>query len=135
MIKDFLDALGKVKSRPLLIVFAALAISTFEPGGGPIKDPFSADTLALPFFVMFAYVAIVSWIIFVHGLNSRLADHDLANWGAILGGSTLAFCLCVTFWYVSEVPEPMTLKLLGTAGFIRIFFLYLFSIETINIER
>lgn len=59
MVKDFLDALGKVKSRPLLIVFAALAISTFAPEGGPLKTPLSAGSLALPFFVMFSYVAIV----------------------------------------------------------------------------
>lgn len=135
MIKDFLDALGKVKSRPLLIVFAALAISTFAPEGGPLENPFSAGSLALPFFVMFSYVAIVYWVLFVRGLNSRLTDHDLANWGPILGGSVLSFCLCVTFWYVSHVPDPMSFKLLGSEGFVRIFFLFLFSVETINIER
>ncbi len=36
-----MDALGKVKSRPLLNVFLALAFSTFMEGGGPLKDPFS----------------------------------------------------------------------------------------------
>jgi uncharacterized BrkB/YihY/UPF0761 family membrane protein len=135
MVKDFLDAVGKVKSRPLLIVFAALTISTFTPGGGPLKDPFSAASLALPFFVFFSYVAIVFWVLFVRVLNGRLADHDLANWGTILGGSVLSFCLCITLWYLSHVPDPMSFKILGSEGFVRVFFLFLFSVETINVKR
>lgn len=135
MVKDFLDALGKVKSRPLLIVFAALAMSTFASGGGPLKNPFSAGSLALPFLVIFSHVAIVSWVMFVHGLNSRLADHDLANWGVVLGGSVLSFCLCITLWYLSHVPDPVNFSLLGSDGFVRVFFLFLFSVETINIKR
>jgi drug/metabolite transporter (DMT)-like permease len=135
MVKDFLDALGKVKSRPLLIVFAALAISTFVPGGGPLTNPLSVGSIALPFFVFFSYVANVCWVMFVHGLNSRLADHDLANWGVILGGSVLSFCLCVTLWYLSHTPDPMNFGLLDTEGFVRVFFLFMFSVETINIKR
>ncbi len=135
MVKDFLEALGKVKSRPLLIVFAALAMSTFAPGGGPLKNPFSASSIVLPFLVMFSDVAIISWVLFVRRLNSRLADNDLANWGPILGGSLLSFCLCVILWYMSHVPDPMSFKLLGAEGFVRIFFLFLFSVETININR
>lgn len=135
MVKDFLDALGKVKSRPLLIVFAALAMSTFAPDGGPLKNPFSASAIVLPFLVMLSYVLIISWVLFINGLNSRLADNDLASWGPMIGGSFLSFCLCVILWYVSHVPDPMSLKLLGTEGFIRIFFLFLFSVETINIGR
>lgn len=50
MFKELLDALGKIKSRPLLNVFSALAFSTFMEGGGPLKDPFSATSLLLPFF-------------------------------------------------------------------------------------
>jgi hypothetical protein len=133
--KDILDALGKIKSRPLLVVFAALAISTFTPGGGPINYPFSAMSLMLPILVMGTYVIIISWVLFVHLLNSKLSDYDLASWGPILGGSLLSFCLCVTLWYVSNVPDPISIKLLGTAGFIRLFALYLFAIETINIKR
>lgn len=135
MVKDFLDAMGKVKSRPLLIVFAALAISTFTPGGGPLKDPFSAASLALPFFVFFSYIAIVSWVLFVSFLNGRLEDHDLANWGVILGGSVLSFCLCITLWYLSHVSDPISFKVLGSEGFVRVFFLFLFSVETINVGR
>lgn len=134
MVKDILDALGKVKSRPLLIVFGALAMSTFAPEGGPLKNPFSAGSLALPILVMFSYVAIVSWVLFVQSLNSRLADYDLASWGPFLGGSALSFCLCITLWYVSHVPDPMSFKLLGSEGFVRVFFIFLFSVETINID-
>lgn len=48
MLKDFLDALRKNKSRPLLVVSTALAMSTFGPGGVD-QGPFSAESLALPF--------------------------------------------------------------------------------------
>ncbi|QVW21929.1 hypothetical protein KJF94_18805 [Pseudomonas hormoni] len=135
VIKDLLDALGKIKSRHLLIVFAALSISTFAPGGGPIANPFSAISFMLPFLVIAAYVIVISWVLFVHQLNSGLADHDLASWGPVIGGTLLAFCLSVTFWYVSNVPDPINVKLLGTSGFTRMFALYLFAIETININR
>lgn len=49
MLKELLDALGKIKFRPLLNVFSALAFSTFMGGGGPVKDPFSVKSLLLPF--------------------------------------------------------------------------------------
>lgn len=135
MLKDFLDALGKIKSRSLLVVFAALALSTFMPEGGPLKNPFSVGSLTLFFFVIFAEIMVICWMSVVHHLNSRLADHDLASWGPYLGGTVLAFCLCVTFWHVSSTPDPVNLKLLGTEGFIRVFALYLLAIETINIKR
>lgn len=135
MLKDILDALAKVKSRPLLVVFTALAMSTFLTGGGPVKDPFSAETFALPILVLIADVMVIAWVLFVRNLNSRLSEHDHANWGPVLGGTVLAFCISVTFWYVSNFPDPITLKLLGNLGFIRLFALYLFSIETINITR
>jgi len=133
--KDLLDALGKVKSRPLLNVFAALAISTFAPGGGPVRDPFAVTSLLLPILVFGASVLVISWVRFVNFLNSRLADHDLFSWGPYLGGTALAFCLCVSFWYVSNVPDPINLTLLGSVGFVRMFALYLFAIETIGIKR
>lgn len=135
MLKDFLDALGKIKSRPLLIVFAVLAMSTFDPSGGPIKDPFSASSLFLPFLTAFSFVLVVSWSMLIRRLNSSLSDYDSANWGVLLGGTILAFCLCVTFWYVSNNSDAINLKLLGNEGFIRLFALYLFGIETINIQR
>lgn len=135
MLKDLLDALGKVKSRPLLNVFAALAISTFAPSGGPIRDPFSGTSFLLPVLVFGASVLIISWVHFVNFLNSRLSDHDLFSWGPYLGGTALAFCLCVSFWYVSNVTAPINLALLGSVEFVRLFALYLFAIETIGIKR
>ncbi|NTZ96899.1 hypothetical protein FCH79_16580 [Pseudomonas koreensis] len=135
MFKELLEALGRVKSRPLLSVFAALAFSTVVEGGGPIKDPFSVTSLLLPFFLMVSSMLIVSWVLCVNSLNSRLADHDLFSWGPYLGGTILAFCLCVAFWYVSNVPDPINLKLLGSVEFVRMFALYLFAVETINIKR
>ncbi|TVT83973.1 hypothetical protein [Pseudomonas sp. H3(2019)] len=135
MLKEFFDALGRVKSRPLLVVFTALAVLTFTPGAGPIRDPFSVASFALPFFVFAADVAVGSWVLFVRKLNSRLADHDHASWGPVLGGTALAFCLCVSFWYVSNFPDPFNLKLFGNVVFVRMLALYLFAIETININR
>ncbi|MFJ3119595.1 hypothetical protein ACIPI6_23975 [Pseudomonas protegens] len=135
MFKDILEVFGKVKSRPLLVVFGALAMSTFLAGGGPIVDPFSAESFALPVFVFFADVMVIAWILFVQNINGRLSENDHANWGRVLGGTILAFCLCVTFWYVSNFPDPISLKLFGSSGFIRLFMLYLFAIETINIDR
>lgn len=135
MFKDLLDALGRIKSRPLLNVFAALALSTFIDGGGPIKEPFSVTSLLLPFFLFFASVMVVSWVHCVINLNSRLADHDSFSWGPYLGGVVLTFCLCVVFWYVSNVPDPINLKLFGSVEFVRMFALYLFAVETMNIKR
>ena len=135
MFKELLDALGKVKSRPLLNVFSALAFSTFMEGGGPLKDPFSVTSLLLPFFLMIASVLVLSWVLCVNYLNSHLADHDHFSWGPYLGGVILAFCLCVIFWYVSSFSDPINLKILGSVEFIRMFALYLFAIETINIKR
>ncbi|MHC8379224.1 hypothetical protein ACYZT3_25480 [Pseudomonas sp. MDT1-16] len=135
MFKEILDALGKIGSRSLTSVFIALAISTFAENGGPIADPFSKISLVLPFLVFFSSLLLVCWVDLIHRFNSRLADHDQASWGPLLGGSLLAFCLTVTFWYVSNVPEPLSLKLFGMPNFIRLFALYLFAIETINIGR
>lgn len=135
MFKEILDALGKIRSRSLTIVFIALAISTFAENGGPIANPFSMISMVLPFLVFFASLLLICWVDLIHRFNSRLADHDQASWGPMLGGSLLAFCLSVTFWYVSNVPEPLSLKLFGTPNFIRLFALYLFAIETINIGR
>ncbi|TNF78760.1 hypothetical protein FGE05_27960 [Pseudomonas sp. ICMP22404] len=135
MFKDILEALGKVKSRSLTIVFLALALSTFLEEGGTIAHPFSASSLILPILVVVASVVVIAWVQFINRLNSYLADHDHASWGPITGGGILAFCLSVTFWYVSSVPDPINLKLLGTPNFIRMFALYLFAIETINIDR
>lgn len=135
MFKELMDALGKVKSRPLLNVFLTLAFSTFMEGGGPLKDPFSVASLLLPVFLMIASVLVLSWVLCVNYLNSRLADHDHFSWGPYLGGVVLAFCLCVAFWYVSTFPDPFNLKMLGNVEFIRMFTLYLFAIETINIKR
>ncbi|WP_339430493.1 hypothetical protein [Pseudomonas sp. EA_65y_Pfl2_P78] len=135
MFKDILDALGKIKSRSLTVVFSALALSTFFEEGGAIAHPFSVSSLMLPLLVMAATVFLLAWVRLINRLNSYLADHDQASWGPLFGGGILAFCLAVTFWYVSSVPDPLNLKLLGAPSFIRMFALYLIAIETINIER
>lgn len=135
MFKEILDVLGKLKSRPLLNIFSALAFSTFMDGGGPVKDPFSVTSLLLPIFLMISSVLVLSWVFCVDYLNSHLASHDHFSWGPYLGGTVLAFCLCVFFWYVSSFSDPINLKMLGSVEFIRMFALYLFAVETINIKR
>lgn len=135
MLKDFLDTIAKIKSRPLLIVFSAIALTTFAPSGGPSTNPFTYESLAIPIVILLSDIAILYWVSFIRRLNSGLSEYDSASFGPFIGGSILAFCFCITFWYVANSPNPFSIKLLGSADFIRTFSLYLLAIETINIKR
>ena len=108
MFKELLDALGKVKSRPLLNVFSALAFSTFMEGGGPLKDPFSVTSLLLPFFLMIASVLVLSWVLCVNYLNSHLADHDHFSWGPYLGERYWRSACALTFGTCRVFPTLLT---------------------------
>ncbi len=135
MLKDVLDWFSKVKTQPLLIVFLAIAISTFIPSPGPLENPFSMVSLVIPVFIGVAHLLVIVWVRFVNSLNMKLAEHDLGSWSMLFGGSGLAFCLCVVCWYVSHHPEPIALKILGEANFLRLFTLFLLSAETIKLPR
>jgi hypothetical protein len=135
MLKEILGVVEKTNTRPLLIVFVALALSTFDKKGGPLADPMSWKSLVLPVLVFISYTLVWMWIEFVHRLNDRLADNDIASWGPLVGCSVLAFCIVLTFWYLANHPDHISFSLLGDPGFVRLAALYLLAAETIKIER
>lgn len=133
--KDVLDWFAKVNSRSLLIVFVALTLLTVFPEYSPLDDPFSVAALSIPGAMLMSYLLVVRWLIVIGRLNLGLADGDYANMGVFIGGSGLVYCLCVLFWYVSDTPDPLNVKILGDVGFVRWFTLYLLSVVTMQMPR
>lgn len=135
MLKDVLDWFFRAEIRPLLAVFLGITLTTYFPFPGPLDNPFSLVSATLPVLITVAHLLLGFWIEFVTGLNSKLSDLDRGDWGVLIGGSGLAFCLCVACWYVAHTPDPLSLKILVNADFIRLFTLYLLSMETLKIPR
>lgn len=135
MLTEILGVVEKTPPRPLLIVFIALAISTFNRDGGLLANPFSAHALAIPILVSLAYAFVWGWVALVHRLNSSLADNDIASWGPLIGCSVLAFGILVTFKYLSTHPIGLSFALLAEKNFVRVCALFLFAFETIKIKR
>jgi uncharacterized membrane protein YbhN (UPF0104 family) len=133
--KDVLDWIGKINSRSLLIVFVALTLLTVFPEASPLAAPFSVAGFAVPAAMMMAYFIVISWLILIGRLNLRLPGGDLANMGVLIGGSGLAYCLCILFWYISHTPDPLNVKVLGDVGFVHLFTLYLLSVVTMQVPR
>lgn len=135
MFKEVMEWFLKIRSRPLLVVLMAVSISTVLLPINPLDDPFTLNSLLIPTFVLMAHIIVICWIAFIARLNSALSAHDSGDWGILIGGSGLAFCLCVTFWYAAHNADPLRLELLGQADFLRLITLYLLSVETINVPR
>ncbi|MCY1433688.1 hypothetical protein D3C76_878910 [compost metagenome] len=132
MFKEVIEAQTKISTRRWLSIVGALAISTYIPGGGPLKDPFSASALVLPLLVLFVAVLFECWRLIIIRINLMCRDDGSSGWGIGVGVSILTWCLCVTAWHVANVPDPFTIKLLGSEGYIRTFAVYLFAIEAIK---
>lgn len=135
LLKDVLDWFFRAEIRPLLTVFLGITLTTFIPGPGPLNDPFSLISATIPLLIATAHLLVGFWIQFVRGLNYRLTDLDRGDWSMLIGGSGLAFCLCVAAWYVSNTPDPLSFNILADVDFIRLFTLYLLSMETIKVPR
>ncbi|WP_412461747.1 hypothetical protein ACK2SD_07225 [Pseudomonas sp. SC11] len=133
--KDILDWFSKVNSRSLLMAFGALTLLSIFPDSSPLADPFSVAALALPAAVGVSHLMVLFWIVFIGRLNLGLRDGDWANMGVLIGGSGLAYCLCILLWYVSHTPDPLDIKILGTADFVRFVTLYLLSVVTMRVPR
>ena len=135
MLKDILGVVEKVNTRPLLITFLALSMTTFLRAVNLLAEPLSWYAVLLPFFVLLAYGLVWSWISFVHNLNAHLADSDITSWGPIIGCSLLAFCMLIAFSFLSSHPQGISFALLAAPNFIRVCALILLSVETIKISR
>ncbi|MDZ5738081.1 hypothetical protein [Pseudomonas asiatica] len=133
--KDILDWFSKVNSRSLLMVFGALTLLSVFPDSSPLADPFSVAALALPVAMGMSYLMVLSWVVFIGRLNLGLRDGDWANMGVLIGGSGLAYCLCILLWYVSHTPDLLDIKTLGAADFVRFVTLYLLSVVTMRVPR
>ncbi|KYC14112.1 MULTISPECIES: hypothetical protein [unclassified Pseudomonas] len=133
--KDVLDWFTKINSRSLLIVFVALTLLTAFPEFSPLDDPFSIAALSIPSAMLMSYLLVIGWLITIGRFNLSLPEGDYANMGVFIGGSGLAYCLCILFWYVSSTPDPLNVKILGDVGFVRLFTLYLLSVVTMQVPR
>ncbi|MGE8113854.1 hypothetical protein [Pseudomonas sp. NPDC086566] len=133
--KDVLDWFAKINSRSLLIVFLALTLLTVFPEYSPLDDPFSIAALSVPGAMLMSYPLVVGWLIIIGRLNLSLSEGDHANMGIFIGGSGLAYCLCILGWYISNTPDPLNVKVLGDVGFVRLFTLYLLSVVTMQVPR
>lgn len=133
--KDILGWFGKINSRSLLVVFVALTLLSVFPEASPLANPFSLVSLSVPIAIMMAHFFVVGWLIFIGRLNLGLPERDLANMGVFIGGSGLAYCFCILFWYISRTPDPLNVKILGDVGFVRFFTLYLLSVVTMQVPR
>lgn len=135
MFKEIMEWFLKIRSRPLLVVFMAVSISTMVLPINPLDDPFTLNSFLIPTFVLVAHIIVTCWIAFIARLNSALSAYDSGDWGILIGGSGLAFCLSVIFWYAANNANPLRFELLGQADFLWLITLYLLSVETINVPR
>jgi hypothetical protein len=135
VMKDILDWFSKINSRSLLMIFGALTLLSVFPDSSPLADPFSLAALVLPVAMGMSYLMVLSWIVFIGRLNLGLRDGDWANMGVLIGGSGLAYCLCILLWYVSKTPDPLDIKILDAADFVRFVTLYLLSVVTMRVPR
>lgn len=135
MLTEVLGVVEKANTRPLLIAMTTLSLLVRATGGAILGDPFTwALVVILPLGVM-AYVLVIGWIYMIQGMNARLPENDMASWGPIIGSSLLAFCLLLTFSYVSSHPEGLSLSLLGEPDFVYVCTVFLLATETAKIRR
>jgi len=135
MLKELLGVVEKTNTRPLLVTFFALSMATASSNDTLLTNPFSWQLILLPFAVFLAYGLVWGWVYLIHSMNSTLADNGVASWGPMIGSTILAFCLLVTFSYLSSHPQGLMFSLLGESGFIQVCSLFLLAAETIKIHR
>ena len=135
MLKEIFGVAEKANTRPLLIVFAALSLATLQEGAQLLKDPFQWSALMLPIAVFSAFGVVWGGFVVLHRLYAALPDNDIMSWGPVIGCSILAFCLLVSFQYLSTHPQGLSFELLSAPGFVRLLMLYLLAVETIKVRR
>ncbi|WP_157632235.1 hypothetical protein [Variovorax sp. CF313] len=134
-LKEFLEVLNNVSTRPLLITFCALSMTTWFSNDALRTPTISWDLLFLPILVFSAYVFVWGWMYLVLTLNSRLADNDLFSWGPVIGCTLLALCIRIAFSHLSSHPQGLTFALLGEPNFIHFCTLFLLAAQTLKIRR
>jgi hypothetical protein len=135
VLTELLGVVVKIKTQPLLVAFITLSAAVLATGGAILADPFSWQLLTIPFFGLFTTALVFGWFFFVHSLNSRLAENDIASWGPMIGSVLLTFCLLVAFSYLAAHPHGLSFALLGEPGFIYFCTLLLLAAETMKISR
>lgn len=135
-LKEAIDILDKVNTRPLLTAFGGLSLSELLVNETAFPDALSWERmLLLAWCVFFAFALVWGWIYMVMQMNSNLKDNDIVSWGPMLGAILLAGCVRIAFSYLSVHPEGLTFALLGEPNFIYFCTLFLLAAQTLKIRR
>jgi hypothetical protein len=135
-LKEALDILDKVNTRPLLTAFCGLSLSELLASWASFSDPLSwGRMLLLAWCVFFAFALVWVWIYLVMSMNSRLRSGDAVSWGPMLGSILLAGCVRIAFSYLSAHPQGLTFALVGEPNFIYFCTLFLLAAQTLKIRH
>jgi hypothetical protein len=135
-LKEALDILDKVDTRPLLTAFGGLSLCEVLTSWASFSDPLSSgQMLLLGGCVVVAFALVWIWIKLVMDMNVKLREGDIVSWGPMLGAILLAGCVRIAFSYLSSHPQGLTFALLGEPNFIYFCTLFLLAAQTLKIRR
>ncbi len=133
MIKVVSETIRGIKPFFLLVIFFILStLAYFEKELGLFANPISIYTFLIPFIGLLAYVAAWSWIFFVIRARDVLSKEDLLNFGYLLACSLMVLVVLITFSYIANNYETLSLAILIKPEFIYTCALFLMARVTFD---
>lgn len=134
MVTEILSILEKFNSKPLLLVFLSISLSSLKPEHILMSQTLE-NWVILIFSIILSYLILMGWSTFIKWLNKRLYSEDISDIGPFFGVIFLTIFVVIVLTFLGNISEPLTFQILREEGFIWTASLLLFALESMKLSR